>query len=354
VLEQSLALFRDLQDEPGQARTLDVLAMATFCTGDLDQSATYGRVAIARLQELGDRWTETSSRITRALALAYRGERSEAEAAFQHAVAVCEEMGARSAIAYAKSSYAEGIEQFGPYELCLREAAAGLQIARELGHREAIATGLRNVGRIYRVCGDLDGARRLHEELLATAHELGASLLIAEGLSELGRNAAQAGDVERATALLAEAVATAPEAPKFIVRGMLSQCELAVQLNRPSDALAAVQRLRDAAPQFRVIVAEAVRVEGEALAALGHIDEGLATIRQSKAEAVAVGADPTRWRACLALGDLLRTAGQVEQAREELAEARWCLERVASTLSDPDLRRSFASSEAMRRAREAP
>jgi tetratricopeptide (TPR) repeat protein len=327
--------------------------MATLCAGDLDQSVAYGRAAIARLQELGDRWTETSSRITLALALAYRGEQAEAEASFRHAVAVCEEMGAQSAIAYAKSSYAEGIEQFGPYELTLREASAGLRIARALGHREGIATGLRSVGRIHRLCGDLDGARRLHEEMLAAAHELGAGLLIAEALSELGRDAAQAGDAERAIALLAEAVATAPEAPKVIVRALLSQCELAQQLGRPSDALAAVQRLRAAAPQFRVIVAEGRRVEGEALAALGRAHEALDALRQSKAEAVAMGAEPTRWRACLALGTLLRQTGRVEQARGELDEARGCLKRVAATLSDPDLRRAFTTSEMMRRAREA-
>jgi len=354
VLERSLGLFRDLQDEPGQARTLDVLAMTTLCAGDLDQSVAYGRAAIVPLQELGDRWTETSSRITLALALAYRGERAEAEASFQHAIAVCEEMGARSAVAYAKSSYAEGVEQFGPYELVLREASAGLRIARELGHREGIATGLRSVGRIHRLCGDLDGARRMHEEMLAAAHELGAGLLIAEALSELGRDAAQAGDVVRGTALLAEALATAPEAPKVIVRALLSQCELALQLDRPPDVLAAVQRLRDAAPQFRVIMAEAGRVEGEALAALGRTDEALAALQRAKAEAVAMGAEPTRWRACVALGTLLQQAGSAERAQEELAEARRCLERVATTLSDQELRQAFTTSEVMRRALGAP
>ena len=189
--------------------------------------------------------------------------------------------------------------------------------------------------------------------MLAVARELGAPLLIAEALSELGRAAAQTGDVERASALLTEAVATAPEAPKFIVRALLSQCELALQIGRPSDALATVRRLRDAAPQFRVIMAEASRVEGEALAALGQVDEALAAVRQAKDEAVATGAEPSRWRACLALGTLLQQTGNAEQARAERAEALASLEGIASTLSDPDLRRSFASSEAMRQARGA-
>ena len=327
--------------------------MATFCAGDLDQAVSYGRAAIPRLQELGDRWTATSSQITLGMSLAYRGERVEAQASLQDAIDVCDDMGARSAVAYAKSSFAESMEQFGMYELCLREASVGLRIARDIGHREAIATGVRNVGRIHRVCGDLDGARRLHEEMLAVARELGTPLLIAEALSELGRAAAQTGDVERASALLTEAVATAPEAPKFIVRALLSQCELALQIGRPSDALATVRRLRDAAPQFRVIMAEASRVEGEALAALGQVDEALAAVRQAKDEAVATGAEPSRWRACLALGTLLQQTGNAEQARAERAEALASLEGIASTLSDPDLRRSFASSEAMRRARGA-
>ena len=113
VLERSLGLFRELQDEPGQARTLDVLAMATFCAGDLDQAVSYSRAAIPRLQELGDRWTATSSQITLGMSLAYRGERVEAQASLQDAIDVCDDMGARSAVAYAKSSFAEGMEQFG-------------------------------------------------------------------------------------------------------------------------------------------------------------------------------------------------------------------------------------------------
>ena len=77
-------------------------------------------------------------------------------------------------------------------------------------------------------------------------------------------------------------------------------------------------------------------------------------LEQSKAEAVAMGAEPTRWRACLALGTLFQPSGSAERARAEFAEARRCLELVASTLSDPALRRAFATSDAMRRACEAP
>jgi hypothetical protein len=95
---------------------------------------------------------------------------------------------------------------------------------------------------------------------------------------------------KRAAALLAEAVATAPGAPNVIVRALLSQCALAQQLDRPSDVLAA--------PPFRVIMAGACRIECEALAALGRAHEGLAALQRATASAVAMGAEPTRWRAC--------------------------------------------------------
>jgi class 3 adenylate cyclase/tetratricopeptide (TPR) repeat protein len=352
-LERSLGLFRELGDEPGQARTLDVLAMATLCAGDFDQAVTYGREAIPRLRALGDRWTETSSTVTLGLSLAYRGERSEAAASLRRAITVCAEMGARGAVSYAKHIYAEAMEPFGAYELALREASEGLWIARELGHREEIAANLRTIGRVHRLCGDLSGARRLHEEMLAAARELGAGGWIAEALGELGQDAAQAGDSELASTLLAEAVSTASEALKFIVRALLGQAELALRMGRPAEALAAARRFREAAPRFRVLGPDAWRVEGEALAALGRVDEALAALRRAKAGAVAIGAEPPRWQACLALSDLLRATGRADEAALELAEALTSLEAVASSLTDPALRQAFASSEPMRRARGA-
>jgi tetratricopeptide (TPR) repeat protein len=192
----------------------------------------------------------------------------------------------------------------------------------------------------------------MHEETIAGARELGAAIWVAEILGELGQDEAARGQLGLAARLLAEAVAIAPDALKFVIRALLAQADVALQSGRPAEALEHVQHLRDTAPQFRVFVADAGRAEGEALAALGRADEALVALRQAKAEAVAMNAEPPRWRACLALAELLDRRGQPDQAAVERAEARASLEAVAASLPDADLRRSFLSSEPTRRARQ--
>jgi tetratricopeptide (TPR) repeat protein len=352
-LEAALALFLELGDERGRAQTLDVLAMVTFCAGDLARSVEYAEDAARRLRALGDRWTEASSTVILGLGLGYLGERAASEEWIRRALAIWTEIGARSGEAFARWCIAESIETFGAYDLAFREGTRGLQMARELGHREWMAGGLSHTGRVRRACGDVAGARGLHEEMLATARELGTTLWIAEALGNLAADVMLEGDEATASRYLVEAVATGGEALKFTLRALFAQAELPLRFGRPAEALAAAHRFLETAPQFGVFAADARRVEGEALAALGRADEAEASLRRAKAEAVALGAEPPRWRACLALGRLLELTGRPAEAAAEYREALTSLEAVADTLSDPDLRRSFEQSEPMRRARAA-
>jgi hypothetical protein len=116
------------------------------------------------------------------------------------------------------------------------------------------------------------------------------------------------------------------------------------------DALRA-RRFLETAPQFRVMAPDAVGIEGEALAALGRMEEAEVALLRAGAEAVAMRAQPPRWRACLALGNLFERTGRVEQAADEYPEDLPLLEAMAGTLSDPDLRQSFVGSEPIERAR---
>jgi hypothetical protein len=102
---------------------------------------------------------------------------------------------------------------------------------------------------------------------------------------------------------------------------------------------------------MRVFVADARRIEGEALAMLGRVEEALAVLRDAKARAAAIGAEPGQWRSALALARLFGRAGRRDQAREEIAVARAGLERVAAQLADPELRRLFEGSDPWRESR---
>ena len=350
-LERALALFREGVDAAGEARVLDALAMVTFVLGDLDQSVRHAEEAIPRLRALGDRQTEASCVVTLGTALGYRGDWPAAEPWIRQGLELAVAIGARSAQSFAHWTTGELLETFGSYGPALGEAETGLAIAREIGHLEWTAAGLATVGRIRRECGDVVGARRLHQEMLDTTRQLGTVLWISDALGELGQDLAAAGDGTAAAEYLVRAVEFAGEARKHTVRSLLGQGALALRRGRPAEGLALARRVQEVDAQFGVFVADARRLEGEALATLGQPDEAEAVLRRAKAEATMLGARPPRWRACLALAGLLEGAGRHAEAASERAEALTLLDRVMEELADPQLRRSFEASEPMRRAR---
>ncbi len=284
--------------------------------------------------------------------MAFQGISGEAEQLARQALAVWTEIGARGGESYGHLCIGFFLHPFGSFERSIREAQIGLQIAREIDHNEWTALGLAVVGQIRRACGDIAGARKLHEEMLGIARELGANIWLAAALCELGQDLAWEGDEPGAQALLDEAMVAGGDALEYTAMVMLAQAELPLRYGRPAEALANARRVLTEAPRFRVFAADAARIEGEALAALGRLGEAEATLRQAKAAAVEISTDPPRWRACLALGDLFRRTGRSDEADAEFAEALALMEAMASTLSDVELRRAFESSEPMRRARQ--
>jgi class 3 adenylate cyclase len=350
--ERALERFRQAGDEGGEGRALDALAMVAGLGGDLDASVAHAQAALARLAAAGDRQTEASCMASLGFVLFYRGRRAEGAAWTEKALAAVRAIGARAQEAFVRSISGEFFEPYGDWGLALQESSAGLAIARALGHREWTAAALGPLGRVHRYCGDLAGARRLHEEMLAIARDLRTTLWIAEALGEVGQDAAAAGAADGAR-LLTEAVALAGEATKFAMRAQLDLAELALRAGAFQQALEAARRFHEGFSQYELFAADARRVEGEALSALGQPGDGEALLRRAKAEAAALGAAPAGWRASLALARLLDRTGRADEARAARADARRLLEKVAAGLSGvPDLLRGFQVSPAYREAAE--
>ena len=349
-LERALVLFRELEDEAGQARTLEMLAMNAWMVGAVSDTERYVDAALPQLRRLGDRGTELSALLSLAAVRSARGGWEACEPVLRQALELARATAARGAEAYVLAASAEFAIPLGLYGLAAEQAGIALDIAREIGHREWTALALAGRGRVLRACGDAAGARRVHEEMLETARELGTSLWTADALGNLGEDLLQAGDHEAAARHLAEAIAKAGDGIKHALRPLIAQAELGLRAGRAEDALAAARHVAALAPEMRVFVAEARCIEGEALAMLGRSAEALAVLGDAKAQAAAIGAAPLRWRSALALRRILDRCGQRDEARREAAEARAVLERVAAQLSDPELRRLFEHSDAWRDA----
>jgi class 3 adenylate cyclase/tetratricopeptide (TPR) repeat protein len=350
-LEQSLTLYRALEDEKGQARTVEMLAMNTWMSGDVSAMRSHAEEAVRRLGAIGDRAAQCSALLTLGTAQAYVGGWSAGEPRLREAIELARVIGARGVEAYAHGLTAECAIPFGRYGCAHREALAGLEMARELGHREWEVLGLAGLGRVHLECGSLVEAYRLHGEMLETARTLGTALWIADALGNLGVDLTYAGEYAAAETHLAEAVEVAFGGAKHRARPLLAQAELALKLGRAEEAIESARRSRPLVIGLSAFPIEARCIEGEAMALLGRHAEAMEVLQHAKAEAAILGAAPVQWRACLVLASLLRREGRRHEALAEAREAAGLLEASLADLDDPTLRRSFERTEAMTRAR---
>ena len=115
-----------------------------------------------------------------------------------------------------------------------------------------------------------------------------------------------------------------------------------------SRAWAISRSLRATAGEYRVFAIQAKRIEAEAWALLGRLDDAEAALVDVIREAERAEATPTRWRAELALAEVLRFRGDQVGAREAAARALALLEPVMAELP-PALSGALAASRLMRR-----
>jgi class 3 adenylate cyclase/tetratricopeptide (TPR) repeat protein len=351
-LERALAIFEEIGDEHGAARTIDVLGMTDGVAGRIELGIEREREALRRFERLGDRGAQPSVLTNIGFWLAFAGRRAEAEPFLGRGLQAAVELGARADEAYAHLALSWMLEQYGDLGPALRACDTALALARRIGHREWTASGLASAGRIARVCGAAGRALGRHEEMLATARELGTSLWIAGALAELGQDLVVLGDLDRAERHIREALATASGAVEFTLIARLALAELHLVQRRPALALEAAQQAEAEAGDYRAWRLEGSRLRAEACLALGQPMEAEPLLQAVEAEARGCEIRPVLWLAALTRADLLGARGAAAEARTLREEVRAGLDRVAADLP-PDLRASFEGGPLLRRARSA-
>jgi class 3 adenylate cyclase/tetratricopeptide (TPR) repeat protein len=348
-LRAAMALFEQLGDSLGAARTREVLAMNLQLSGHADAAIVQLEQALALLRAAGDRRTEIPALVSLGAAYAWTRGPREGLPCLHRGLEIAQSLEIRSDEAFMRAAVADFGIMFGEYARGYREATAALAIAQELGHREWTAYALSGLGRVHAECGMVDEARRLHEEQLRITRELGASIWIADAQGNLGQDLLLAGDLAAATAQLEEAVQTAGECAKAMFP-LLNLGELALRRRDPAAALAALARFRTVAADFRVLLQAARRLEAEAWFALGRHAEAEAALRDVVGAADVVGLRPTVWRAGLALAEVLAARGRPGEAHAAAAAVVARLEDFARELPEP-LAPAFVESPLVRRAR---
>ena len=246
-LQESLELYRALDDRAGTAWALQFLGQASIGPDDnaaaramLEESQALGTAlgepaivagavfglglvtrrkgdfdgARALLQQSQRLWSGLGDQVNAAAALRQtgtlanlQGDLGSARALLEQSLAMFREAGDLWSLVAVHGDLGEVATAQGDYPGARRIYQAGLALARELGHRQAIANLLSGFAYVVAEERDFAGARQLLEEALAIRRETDVPVRVAWSLAGFAFLAAARGQPRRAVVLAGAAAA---------------------------------------------------------------------------------------------------------------------------------------------------
>jgi predicted ATPase len=213
--EEGLALYRQLGDTSGIARSLAQLGWLLAARGELERATVLSEESLVLAREAGDKATSS-------VALANLAETASAQSDYARATQLFEESLNLRRELQDRRNMANGLLNLGRTELRRGESERavplleeGLELARELGDTWSISVALGNLAEAALRRNDLSHARSLLAEALAAAQARGDKRIAAELLQRTAAVSAADGDIARATRLrgAAEALRASIGAP---------------------------------------------------------------------------------------------------------------------------------------------
>jgi len=122
--------------------------------------------------------------------------------------------------------------------------------------------------------------------------------------------------------------------------------ELALAQGQPDLALQIAQELWETVPGAATLpgsqpIPQLLKLQGEALMALGHVEEAIPALQEAKRGTMQRYERARFWYICGLLGRAYRLAGQEKLARQELLAARTLIAELSITIDEPALREQF-------------
>ena len=198
---------------PGQAARTKARARALFAAGvlageqrDYASAQTLLDESLQIDRELNDNLGIAVSLNALAVYALDRGDLAASRSLFEENVALWKELGDRVAVARSLSNLANVVKVQGDYTLARRLYAECLSRFQELGDQTGVAWELDHQGDLAREQGNAAEARSLYEKSLATFRELGDRRGIAGTLADLGNLARDHADYPEAHSLYKESL----------------------------------------------------------------------------------------------------------------------------------------------------
>ena len=352
--EEALTIFEAIGDRRGIAETLDLLGMARYLAADLVGAAAAYRRVIPMLREVDDRHTLvnglaglsfTMSSLDISIAVPAPGSYEERLALAEEAIAVAREIDGRSdeALAHCCAAFVVGERRV---DAALGHAGHALRIAVEIGHRQWAILAHFVHADLFSILLDLDTARRHLDVALTIAREVSSSFWVREVLAHLATVKMLDSDLDGAEAAMAEALDD--DLPMVTLdqrEAWFAGAQIALARGQPAQAMAIAETLiatatRDAKTDSASLP-DIARLRGEALAAAGRLDEGMAALEAARDGAMARQSRTLLWRVHLARAALFRGVGRRADADGEIGAAHAVVAAIAADMADAALREAF-------------
>jgi adenylate cyclase len=349
---EALKIVESYGDRQELANTLDLLGIANLLGGNLNASTRYYNRTITLFRELDDRARLTTSLMGRAsivsalvwLASVPAVPTPDATSDIDEALGIAREIA--SAADQAWAGYALGMLHTlnGNFGLALEVIQNGLRISTEIGHREFVVACRSDLGLLYAELFATDQAQEQLEEALTMARELHSATMIHLVSGELARVYLMQSEFKKAKVCLDMVIPAQTPMDTLGKRYCwVRRAELALMQSDPARALEIVERLIATAPGISPgdVITFLWLLKGEALAALGQLEEARALLCEAIEKAQANEERFLLWRIHASLGRLYEVMGQQAEAEDEFSTAEELVEELANTIPDEGLRNNY-------------
>jgi predicted ATPase len=207
MVEESLTIARELQDQPGIAVGVNALAVLHRDCGDHPTAHRLFEEGLARWRQLGDRVAEARSLSNLANVVRAEGDFALARSLYQQSLEIFRDLGDQAGMAWSLNAQGDTAREAGDHDAARAFYEQGLAIFRALEDRWGIAGSLADLGNLACERGGFAAAHDYHSASLKVFEQLGHKRGIARLLECLACSAAAQSKPERALRLAGAAAA---------------------------------------------------------------------------------------------------------------------------------------------------
>lgn len=364
--KEALSIFEARQDQPGTAETLDLLGMAHGLHGDTVSAVDYFGRAIPLFRSQGNTPGLASALTSRAIwaspacvetAFGALGTSTECLRDAIEALELAQKIESFSAQAYANVMMAWWLASFGDFGAALSHAQEALRIALEMEHQQWLAATYCVLGRLLTLMLNPTQAIQTLEAGLSLAHTLGSAWWMGNIRTHLALAYLLKRENAKARSVLEVAMPTDAHSHNLAERRMLwAWSELAEASGDYQETLRIAEHLLASPPgeDRAQPIPWLLKLKGEALAALGRLEEAAQALEDAKAAALQQQERPLLWQIDRALGRVYYRMKDQDGAEHAFAETRRIITELAVSINEPTRRELFLQEALKSLPREKP